>query len=187
MGKTSRLDRIPPSAQTRGPRGRFVRQLTDDEQAERAREQLSHIQAYAVADPARKKRLDRERYSRNKTEIRGLLKEKYLHRTEDQKTAQREAGKRYRELNPAAHNEARRRRKAQSRQATPKWANGFFMVECYDLARRRTRATGFAWHIDHVIPLKHPLVCGLHCEQNLAVIPGITNLRKNNLHWPDMP
>lgn len=80
-----------------------------------------------------------------------------------------------------------RRRQAGLKTASVKWATQFFMNEAYDLARRRSNATGFAWHVDHIVPLKHPLVCGLHCEQNLAVIPGVDNVRKSNAAWPEMP
>ena len=71
--------------------------------------------------------------------------------------------------------------------AKPAWANDFFIDEIYDLARIRTAVTGFAWHVDHIVPLKHPLVCGLHCEANLRVIPAFENRSKGNHYWPDMP
>jgi len=79
------------------------------------------------------------------------------------------------------------RRKAAKRQATPAWANQFFIEEAYRLADLRTKMTGIDWHVDHIVPLISPLVCGLHVEHNLRVIPGVENLRKNNKHWPDMP
>lgn len=71
--------------------------------------------------------------------------------------------------------------------AVPKWANKFFMEEIYDLARLRTRVMGFQWHVDHIVSIKSPLVCGLHVENNLRVIPAIENLKKRNRWWPDMP
>lgn len=71
-------------------------------------------------------------------------------------------------------------RRASKLHATPPWANKFFISEAYDLARRRTKATGFEWHVDHIFPLKHKLFCGLHVEYNLQVIPAVENLHKGN-------
>ena len=82
------------------------------------------------------------------------------------------------------------KRRAESIKATPSWANEFFIEEAYDLAKRRSKlkSGGFAkWHVDHIVPLKSHLVCGLHVENNLRVIPGVVNLSKGNRHWPDMP
>jgi hypothetical protein len=71
--------------------------------------------------------------------------------------------------------------------STPRWANRFFMEEAYGLARLRTRLTGKRWHVDHIVPIRSPKVCGLHCHTNLAVILGASNASKRNRYWPDMP
>jgi len=93
----------------------------------------------------------------------------------------------YRRLNSArslAHTRARQARKLM---ATPKWATPFFMEEAYVLAKLRTKMLGYQWDVDHIVPLKSSLVCGLHVEYNLQVIPEIENLKKGNRWWPDMP
>ena len=81
------------------------------------------------------------------------------------------------------------KRRAVKLSATPQWTNEFFIEEIYDLARRRTalNSGGHKWHVDHIVPLKSDLVCGLHVEHNLQVIPALVNARKHNRHWPDMP
>lgn len=71
--------------------------------------------------------------------------------------------------------------------ATPAWRNKFFIEEAYDLARRRTKAFGYKWHVDHIVPLKSKIVCGLHVENNLQVIPAFDNVSKGNRVWPNMP
>lgn len=78
-------------------------------------------------------------------------------------------------------------RKAAKLNATPGWANEFFMVEAYRLARLRTKMFGFKWQVDHIVPLVSELVCGLHCEANMQVIPAKSNAAKGNRYWPDMP
>lgn len=78
-------------------------------------------------------------------------------------------------------------RRALRVKATPVWADDFVIEEAYALARLRTKTTGVAHHVDHIVPLISRLVCGLHCEFNLQVIPGIENITKNNRYWPGMP
>lgn len=87
---------------------------------------------------------------------------------------------------PVAYAAAARRRAAKL-QATPAWANEFFIQEAYSLAKLREKVCGGKWHVDHVVPLKSPLVCGLHVEHNLRVVPAAVNLAKKNYYWPDMP
>ena len=79
------------------------------------------------------------------------------------------------------------KRRAARLQATPTWANEFFIEEAYDIAKKRTDITGIQWEVDHIVPLDNKLVCGLHVEQNLRVIPMLLNRSKGNRHWPDMP
>lgn len=79
------------------------------------------------------------------------------------------------------------KRRARKKCATVKWANEFFISEAYHLAELRTKITGIKWEVDHIVPLQSKLVCGLHCEHNLQVIPRSENLKKSNVFWPDMP
>jgi hypothetical protein len=55
------------------------------------------------------------------------------------------------------------------------------------MIRAYEKAAEMGLTVDHVVPLKSPLVCGLHCEANLELIPANDNFRKGNRHWPDMP
>jgi hypothetical protein len=61
-----------------------------------------------------------------------------------------------------------------------RWADEAKIAEIYSEARRQTEATGVKHVVDHIIPIKHPLVCGLHVETNLRVITQYENGRKKN-------
>lgn len=70
------------------------------------------------------------------------------------------------------------------KEATPPWADLDAMTGVYDLARALTAATGEQHQVDHIVPLTHPLVCGLHCEANLQVLTKAANLSKANKFEP---
>lgn len=63
------------------------------------------------------------------------------------------------------------------------WAaeeTAFVEMEAADLAQLREQLTGFAWHVDHMVPLQARQACGLHCADNLQVIPAAMNISKHN-------
>lgn len=75
------------------------------------------------------------------------------------------------------------KRRARKLHATQPWFGEFddlVAVEAAHLAALRERVTGFAWHVDHMVPLQARNVCGLHVAQNLQVIPAWLNLAKRN-------
>lgn len=98
----------------------------------------------------------------------------------------REIANDWRKLHKDQVNALYARRRAAKNNAVPKWANHFFINEAYHLARLRTKVTGIAWSVDHIVPLQSKFVCGLHVEHNLQVIPLSENKAKNNRYWPDM-
>ena len=71
-------------------------------------------------------------------------------------------------------------RRAQTVQATPDWVNLYDVIWFYEEAKRLTEQTGIKHVVDHIVPLTHKKVCGLHVPANLQVIPELENLRKFN-------
>ncbi|WP_291090687.1 hypothetical protein [Hydrogenophaga sp.] len=70
--------------------------------------------------------------------------------------------------------------------AIPPWTTHTECRAFWKLSQERTAATGVQHSVDHVVPLVHPLVCGLHCPANLRVVPLAQNIQKSNNWWPDM-
>lgn len=66
--------------------------------------------------------------------------------------------------------------------ATPPWACFHEIRNVYREADRLTTATGVKHQVDHIVPLNHPRVCGLHVHWNLRAIPAAPNMSKGN-HW----
>lgn len=82
------------------------------------------------------------------------------------------------------------KRRAAKLQRIPCWFGEFDIfvaTEANDIASRRSEATGIAWHVDHMIPLRSKLACGLHCGHNLQVIPAHLNQKKHNKIWLSEP
>ena len=56
----------------------------------------------------------------------------------------------------------------------------FTNEEAYALCQLRSNLFQFTWHVDHMIPLQNPDVCGLHVWNNFQCIPSTMNLSKGN-------
>lgn len=67
--------------------------------------------------------------------------------------------------------------------ATPLWLNEFdefVIAEAFDLSFKRAKLHNIQWHVDHIIPLRAKEACGLHCANNIQVIPQRLNNIKSN-------
>ena len=63
---------------------------------------------------------------------------------------------------------------------TPAWADKDAIKQIYAEAKRLTEETGVKYHVDHIVPLRHPLVCGLHVKENLRIVTANENFNKSN-------
>lgn len=140
----------------------------------------------------------RARYAQDSSKVRQNSANWRSRNPDDAKTASRESKARARASNPdtakskartwnAANREKVRvweaRRRAMERHAVTEWdreLDSLVIAEAYDLRKLRTEATGYEWHVDHVVPLTNPHVCGLHNAHNLEVVPASYNCSKRN-------
>ncbi len=94
---------------------------------------------------------------------------------------------RWRKANPHKHASKENRRRAAKLNATPQFANQRYIDMFYEMARLESERLGVDVHVDHIVPLKSSLVCGLHYEHNLQLLVASANLKKSNRVWPNMP
>ncbi len=69
--------------------------------------------------------------------------------------------------------------------ARPRWADRKAIAEKYRLAREATHRSGIPHSVDHIVPLNSRVVCGLHVETNLRIVPSSDNSRKGNRWDPE--
>ena len=69
----------------------------------------------------------------------------------------------------------------------PAWADLKAVEQKYTDAQWMFDVTGVKHEVDHIVPLQSKIVCGLHNDFNLQVLPVTLNRQKSNKYWPDMP
>jgi 5-methylcytosine-specific restriction endonuclease McrA len=83
----------------------------------------------------------------------------------------------WRKANPERARAQVNARRKSLRVAMPKSLTEFdrlHISELYHLAQLRGLT------VDHIVPISHPLVCGLHAPWNLQLLPATENYRKSN-------
>lgn len=91
--------------------------------------------------------------------------------------------RRWRANNPEKVSALNARSRLIRKRAIPVWFSEwdqFVIEEAFNLSFKREDETGFKWHVDHMIPIVGQSVCGLHCADNIQVIPAVMNMSKNN-------
>ena len=68
--------------------------------------------------------------------------------------------------------------------STPPWVDKQALKKLQQRARDMTLATGQLHVVDHIVPVTHPLVCGLSVPWNMQVVHWRVNASKGN-YWND--
>ena len=86
----------------------------------------------------------------------------------------------YRQATPGQQAAMYKLRQTRKIRAMPAWADVEEIKAIYVMSAAITRLTGIKHHVDHFYPLKSDIVCGLHNEYNLRIIPAAENQAKGN-------
>jgi hypothetical protein len=100
----------------------------------------------------------------------------------------RQSSRNWNKNNKGHRNSMTRARQAAKLQRTPVWLTEFDLLKMrclYQVAAMRTRESGRAWHVDHIVPLRGKTVSGLHVPSNLQVIEAALNCSKSNYYEED--
>ena len=91
-------------------------------------------------------------------------------------------------LKPYVKRALKAKQRAGKLNRVPAWLteeDNWMMREIHHLARLRTDLTGVWCDVDHIIPLRGELVCGLHVPANMQVITHSHNSSKGNKYQVD--
>lgn len=102
---------------------------------------------------------------------------KWLKDNQEKMDAARQA---WAKRNPHKQQARTRKYQAAKRNAAVAWADQCAIDALYAEAVRLTEQTGVPHEVDHIVPLTSNIVCGLHCEANLRVVPRRVNRSKGN-------
>lgn len=144
------------------------------------------IEYYRIHKTEQQKK-HREYYHNNRERLLGLVKTYYhdnrdsiLEYLDEWRKLNPERNKQYNKLNPEISREKSNRRRLKFKKSIPVWFEKQDILNLYKEARTLEDMDGIKRHVDHIVPITHHLVCGLHCLDNLRIIPAVENLKKKN-------
>lgn len=136
--------------------------------AEKKDEYKARARKWALANPVKRKE----------------VAQKYSDANKDKRYV---IGRRARLAKPGVYAAHYKMRQTRKRRALSSWANLDAIEALYIECARITKETGIKHHVDHYYPLTSDVVCGLHNEFNLRIIPAVENLSKGNSFPEDHP
>lgn len=123
----------------------------------------------------------KKRYEDQREHCIHVVKKRYLEKYAEVREQNNKASARWRSINKDRHRMNCKIRESRVRRAIPKWADFSSIRKLYKDAEI------YGMEVDHIVPISGKLVCGLHWEGNMQLLPKAENIRKGNRHWPDMP
>lgn len=144
------------------------------------------VNAWRRANPEKANAIQKRKRAKRPEHYKALdvaKQKRYRERHPDRILADRIANnairiQRWRKLHPGRERERQAHRRGVMRHNLP-WADRDGMRCMYAIAKAY-RDIGVSCEVDHIIPLKHPDVCGLHVLANLQLLPTAQNRSKRN-------
>ena len=139
----------------------------------------------AIMKKYRKNNIEKERERKRKwnEENREKIREQGRINYKKKSSQYKKRNSEYRKRNPDKVRFWNANRKKSIKQATPKWLTKEHKKQIlgfYTKAQKLEEQTGIKHHVDHIMPIKNQILCGLHVPWNLQVITKEENLKKHN-------
>ena len=122
------------------------------------------------------KQRDAEDYQKNRELRLEQVRERYSNDPEKYRKISRKTWK----VNKPLKRVQDAHRRAAQNNATVSWADKSVIKQLYETARELELADGIPRQVDHIVPLRNKLVCGLHVEHNLQILTKAENQKKKN-------
>lgn len=119
---------------------------------------------------------NKEYYENNKNKLR-LTRKKYYEKNKGYLT---EKASEWARNNRDRKNVHKTKRRCLVQNACPNWSESDKIKKVYEKAKWLESLTGIKYHVDHIIPINNPNVCGLHVWNNLQILSSDLNFSKNN-------
>ena len=145
---------------------------------------------YRDANREATRQRNRDWYAANKSKVEKInrawrqrnverLREYYRQYRKDNAEAARQRSREWYSRNPEKVYEKSAAERAMRAKATPQWVDRKALLEIYTAAKA-LRHAGEDVHVDHIVPINNPTVCGLHVPWNLQILPASENIQKSN-------
>jgi hypothetical protein len=144
--------------------------------AQHYQQNSEHIKArtkqYRLDNPEKTKESAQRYYEKN----RDLYIERAKSWSDINPEKRKEISRKYRKANQFAKNASTAHYRAMKIQATPPWLSDQHLNEIKQIYKDCPKG----YHVDHIIPLRSDLACGLHVPWNLQIIKAEDNMSKGN-------
>lgn len=107
-------------------------------------------------------------------------RQRWAERDDESRRLHQDRSRKWRKENKGAARAQHARYLATRDQRTPSWADLDAIKAIYKDCQTINKITDTRHEVDHIVPLRGELVCGLHTANNLQIIPAVENASKGN-------
>jgi hypothetical protein len=147
---------------------------------------IAEMRAWRARNPERVKQQKRESAKRHP----GAQRKRFAKWLAENGERNLEHKRKWRKENPAAVRASRMARYASQTNGTPAWltrAQKQQILQFYKRAAQMTRDLGMKYEVDHIVPIRGRIVCGLHVPWNLQILTRSENAKKHNKFVDETP